>query len=83
MLIGLESVGATTTKTTQKMAVMQSRVSFSHKCIAMIIIMTIARWLYDPSFDCDFTFDDHLAVVNNADVDTTKYEKTSHIYNLF
>ena len=31
-----------------------------------------AYWLYLPSLDCGFTFDDHLGVVNNADVDTSR-----------
>lgn len=32
-----------------------------------------AYWLYAPSLDCGFTFDDHLGVVNNPDVDTDRY----------
>lgn len=37
-----------------------------------VAIAAYARWLFDPSLECGFTFDDHLGVVNNADVDTSK-----------
>jgi len=56
--------------------------TFARKCIVMIVVMVIARWVFDPSFKCDFTFDDHLAVVNNADVDTTRYFYSTLIFLL-
>jgi hypothetical protein len=37
-----------------------------------------AYWLYAPSLACGFTFDDHLGVVYNADVDT---DRCSHTHN--
>ena len=49
---------------------MRKSVSIS---VPMIIVAFAARWLYEPSCECGFTFDDHLGVVNNADVDTTRY----------
>ena len=35
--------------------------------------------LFLPSLDCGFTFDDHLGVVNNADVDTSRCVTDSSI----
>ena len=37
---------------------------------AVVGVALAARWLYDPSLECEFTFDDHLGVTNNEDVDT-------------
>ena len=40
--------------------------------LAFTCVVAWARWLFEPSCECDFTFDDHLGVLNNDDVDTGK-----------